>query len=52
LQAPFSVLSWLDFTVKISLVIALLIIGGTGLAQLYRLLWPERQPPWKKQVAG
>jgi hypothetical protein len=46
-QAPFSSLAWLDITVKISLVIALLIVGGSGMAQLYRLIWPERQPPWQ-----
>lgn len=49
-QAPFSDLAWLDISVKISVLIALLIIGGTGLAQLYRLLWPEQRPPWKKSV--
>ncbi len=49
-RGPFSDLVWLDVSVKISLVIALLIIGGTGLAQLYRLVWPEQQPPWKKST--
>ena len=45
--APFSEIAWLDITIRIGLTAGLLISVGVGLAQLYRLVWPQRKLPWE-----
>ena len=51
-SAPLTTHSWLDLSLKLSLAIALAIVGGDGLAQLYHLIWPQRRLPWQRPGPG
>lgn len=44
--APYSDTAWLNTSMRFVVLVALLITVGVGLGQLYRLVWPQRQPPW------
>lgn len=44
--APYSDTLWLNTGMRVIVIVALLITVGVGLGQLYRLIWPQRQPPW------